>query len=84
MNMQPIILHESPKIMTGSLMILAVLSVIGGYIGVPHVLEEPIIFMNSLLLYWEVGLNLPKPMRGFSILTQAWASGERQEDIRRL
>lgn len=30
--------HESPKIMTVPLVILAVLSVIGGYVGVPHVL----------------------------------------------
>lgn len=31
-------LHESPKIMTVPLSILAVLSVIGGYIGIPYVL----------------------------------------------
>ncbi len=31
-------LHESPKIMTIPLAILAVLSVIGGYIGIPHIL----------------------------------------------
>jgi NADH-quinone oxidoreductase subunit L len=31
-------LHESPKIMTVPLMVLAVLSIIGGYIGIPHVL----------------------------------------------
>jgi NADH-quinone oxidoreductase subunit L len=31
-------IHESPKVMTIPLMILAVLSVIGGYIGVPHIL----------------------------------------------
>ncbi|HXX36206.1 MAG TPA: NADH-quinone oxidoreductase subunit L, partial [Thermodesulfobacteriota bacterium] len=30
--------HESPKIMTIPLMVLAVLSIIGGYIGVPHIL----------------------------------------------
>lgn len=30
--------HESPKIMTIPLVILAVLSVIGGYVGIPHVL----------------------------------------------
>jgi NADH-quinone oxidoreductase subunit L len=29
-------LHESPKIMTVPLMILAVLSIIGGWIGIPH------------------------------------------------
>jgi len=31
-------LHESPKIMTVPLVILAVLSIIGGYIGIPHIL----------------------------------------------
>ena len=29
-------LHESPKVMTVPLMILAVLSIIGGYVGIPH------------------------------------------------
>lgn len=31
-------LHESPKVMTVPLSILALLSVIGGYIGIPHIL----------------------------------------------
>jgi len=31
-------LHESPKVMTIPLMALAVLSVIGGYVGIPHIL----------------------------------------------
>jgi NADH-quinone oxidoreductase subunit L len=31
-------IHESPRVMTVPLMILAVLSVIGGYVGVPHIL----------------------------------------------
>ncbi|MFH2037743.1 MAG: NADH-quinone oxidoreductase subunit L [Candidatus Zixiibacteriota bacterium] len=31
-------LHESPKMMTVPLSILAILSVIGGYIGIPHIL----------------------------------------------
>jgi NADH-quinone oxidoreductase subunit L len=31
-------LHESPKVMTVPLSILAVLSIIGGYIGIPHIL----------------------------------------------
>jgi len=31
-------LHESPKIMTVPLIVLAVLSLIGGYVGIPHVL----------------------------------------------
>ncbi len=31
-------IHESPKVMTVPLSILAVLSIIGGYVGIPHVL----------------------------------------------
>ncbi len=31
-------IHESPKVMTIPLMILAALSVVGGYVGVPHIL----------------------------------------------
>jgi NADH-quinone oxidoreductase subunit L len=31
--------HESPLVMTGPLMILAVLSIFGGFINVPHILE---------------------------------------------
>lgn len=31
-------LHESPMLMTGPLMVLALLSVVGGLIGIPHVL----------------------------------------------
>jgi NADH-quinone oxidoreductase subunit L len=31
--------HESPLVMTGPLMILAILSLVGGFINVPHILE---------------------------------------------
>src|SRR5208337_466393 len=31
-------IHESPKVMTIPLVILAVLSVVGGWVGVPHIL----------------------------------------------
>jgi len=34
--------HESPLSMTGGLVVLAVLSVVGGYIGIPHFLEPMI------------------------------------------
>ena len=32
-------IHESPKVMTVPLIILAVLSVVGGYVGIPHVYQ---------------------------------------------
>lgn len=40
-------LHESPWTMTFPLIVLAVLSVVGGYIGLPHVLSE-----NHILGQW--------------------------------
>ena len=60
--------HEAPKVMTVPLIILALLSVVGGFIGVPHSLGgsnafekwlEPI-FVNAqtyLTLHHETGLN---------------------------
>ncbi|MFA5404723.1 MAG: NADH-quinone oxidoreductase subunit L [Ignavibacteria bacterium] len=41
--------HESPKVMTIPLIILAVLSVIGGFIGIPHYLGVP----NLLEIWFE-------------------------------
>jgi NADH-quinone oxidoreductase subunit L len=67
-------LHESPKIMTVPLMILAVLSVIGGYIGVPHVLGGAN-HIHEFLAPVLGGVAEPaKVHAGISILSQAWAS----------
>ncbi len=41
-------IHESPRSMTVPLMVLAVLSVIGGWIGIPHVLGFPNLFEEWL------------------------------------
>ena len=41
-------LHESPKVMTMPLVVLAVLSVVGGWIGIPHVLGGGAWFENFL------------------------------------
>ena len=41
-------LHESPKVMTMPLVVLAVLSVIGGWIGIPHALGGGAWFENFL------------------------------------
>lgn len=40
--------HESPKTMTVPLIILAVLSVVGGLMGIPHVLGHPLHIPNLL------------------------------------
>jgi NADH-quinone oxidoreductase subunit L len=40
--------HESPKVMTVPLIILAILSVIGGYVALPHVISGPLGYSNPL------------------------------------
>ncbi len=42
--------HESPWIMTIPLIILAVLSVVGGFVGVPHVISE---YLGHIPNFWE-------------------------------
>jgi NADH-quinone oxidoreductase subunit L len=67
-------IHESPKIMTVPLMVLAVLSIIGGYIGVPHVLGGANHIHEFLAPVLGGGAEPAKAHAGISILTQAWAS----------
>jgi NADH-quinone oxidoreductase subunit L len=67
-------IHESPKIMTVPLMVLAVLSVIGGYIGVPHVLGGANHIHEFLAPVLGGGAEPAKVHAGISILSQAWAS----------
>jgi NADH-quinone oxidoreductase subunit L len=68
-------IHESPKIMTIPLMVLAVLSIIGGYIGVPHVLGGANHIHEFLAPVLGGGAEPAKAHAGISILSQAWASG---------
>jgi NADH-quinone oxidoreductase subunit L len=67
--------HESPKIMTVPLMVLAVLSVIGGYIGVPHILGGANHIHEFLAPVLGGGAEPAKAHAGISLLSQAWASG---------
>ncbi len=67
--------HESPKIMTIPLMVLALLSIIGGYIGVPHVLGGANHIHEFLAPVLGGGAEPAKAHAGISILSQAWASG---------
>jgi NADH-quinone oxidoreductase subunit L len=71
--------HESPKIMTLPLMVLAVLSIIGGYIGVPHVLGGANHIHEFLAPVLGGGAEPAKAHAGISILSQAWASGGKGE-----
>jgi NADH-quinone oxidoreductase subunit L len=68
-------IHESPKIMTVPLMVLAVLSVIGGYIGIPHVLGGANHIHEFLAPVLGGGAEPAKAHAGISIISQAWASG---------
>jgi NADH-quinone oxidoreductase subunit L len=70
-------IHESPRVMTVPLMILAVLSIIGGYVGVPHVLggaNHIHEFLAPVLGGGGGGAEPAKAHAGISILSQAWAS----------
>jgi NADH-quinone oxidoreductase subunit L len=67
--------HESPRIMTVPLMVLALLSVIGGYIGVPHVLGGANHFHQFLAPVLGGGPEPANAFAGISVLSQAWASG---------
>jgi NADH-quinone oxidoreductase subunit L len=68
-------IHESPKIMTVPLMVLAVLSVIGGYIGVPHVLGGANHIHEFLAPVLGGGAEPAKTHAGITFISQAWASG---------
>ena len=67
-------IHESPKIMTVPLAILAFLSLVGGYIGIPHILGGG----NSIEKFLEPVFGPPAHQvaasGGFHIISQAWAS----------
>ncbi len=70
--------HESPKIMTVPLMVLAVLSIIGGYIGVPHVLGGANHIHEFLAPVFGAVQEPAKTHAGISLISQAWASGGEQ------
>ncbi|HMK75975.1 MAG TPA: NADH-quinone oxidoreductase subunit L [Thermodesulfobacteriota bacterium] len=67
--------HESPKIMTVPLMVLAALSVIGGYIGVPHILGGANRIHEFLAPVLGAGPEPAKAHAGIALISQAWASG---------
>ncbi len=67
-------IHESPKIMTVPLMILAVLSIIGGYVGVPHVLGGANHIHEFLAPVLGGAAEPGKAHAGITLISQAWAS----------
>jgi NADH-quinone oxidoreductase subunit L len=68
-------IHESPKIMTVPLMVLALLSIIGGYVGIPHVLGGANHVHEFLAPVLGGSAEPAKGHAAISILSQAWASG---------
>ncbi len=67
-------IHESPKIMTVPLIILAVLSIIGGWVGIPHVLGGAN-HIHEFLAPVLGGAEPAKAHAGITLISQAWASG---------
>jgi NADH-quinone oxidoreductase subunit L len=68
-------IHESPKIMTVPLVVLAILSIIGGYVGVPHVLGGANHIHEFLAPVLGGGAEPVKAHAGITLISQAWASG---------
>lgn len=53
--------HESPAIMTIPLIVLAILSVVGGWIGIPHVIGENLGHIPNVWEHWLHPLIHPIP-----------------------
>jgi NADH-quinone oxidoreductase subunit L len=68
-------IHESPPVMTIPLRILAILSVVGGLVGIPHVLGGANHIHEFLAPVVGGGATPAKAHAGISVLSQAWASG---------
>ncbi|MBY0553292.1 NADH-quinone oxidoreductase subunit L [bacterium] len=67
--------HESPLVMTIPLMVLGLLSVIGGWVGIPHVISE---FVGHIPNFWEHWLEplitkLPEASQVAHSATEEWA-----------
>lgn len=68
-------IHESPKIMTVPLMVLAFLSIVGGYVGIPHVLGGANHIHEFLAPVVGGGAGPAKGHAAFSLISEAWAAG---------
>jgi len=67
--------HESPRIMTVPLMILAVLSLAGGYLGIPQVLGGGNAIEHFLAPVFGHAETPARAQAAFEIVSSAWASG---------
>ncbi|WP_413585817.1 NADH-quinone oxidoreductase subunit L [Bdellovibrio sp. HCB274] len=64
--------HESPALMTIPLIVLAVLSVIGGWIGIPHVIGEHLGHIPNVWEHWLSPLITKIPDLGHFDVTTEW------------
>ncbi len=67
-------IHESPRIMTIPLIILAILSIVGGYVGIPHVLGGANHIHEFLSPVFGHGSEAIKTHQGFSLFSKAFAA----------
>ncbi|MBO9667046.1 MAG: NADH-quinone oxidoreductase subunit L, partial [Bdellovibrio sp.] len=65
--------HESPALMTIPLIVLAVLSVIGGWIGIPHVIGEHLGHIPNVWEHWLHPLIREVPNMGHMEASTEWA-----------
>ncbi len=67
--------HESGALMTVPLIVLALLSVVGGWIGIPHVIGENFGHIPNFLEHWlePVIRKLPEATHGAHAAVEEWA-----------
>ncbi|HWU44249.1 MAG TPA: NADH-quinone oxidoreductase subunit L, partial [Bdellovibrio sp.] len=65
--------HESPAIMTIPLIVLAILSVVGGWIGIPHVIGENLGEIPNIWEQWLHPMIREIPNMGHMEATTEWA-----------
>lgn len=65
--------HESPAMMTGPLIVLAILSVVGGWVGIPHVIAQYIGHVPNVLENWLEPVIRAVPNMAHAEEMQEWA-----------
>lgn len=65
--------HESPPMMTGPLIVLGVLSAVGGFFGVPHVIGEQLGHFPNFLEHWIAPVVAKIPNLAHADPTQEWS-----------
>jgi len=69
-------IHESPRVMTIPLSILAVLSLAGGYVGIPHILGGDNSIEKFLAPVFGPQTQVATTTGGFDLVSKVWAASE--------